>query len=74
VFASCNPKINWDQHIRNEILKQIQERMSLFPDVRIVFTSNVTKYRIFKSLELALGAYENKVRKIPTSKLNGALL
>jgi GTPase len=63
-----------DQHTHDAMLKQIRERMSPFTDVPVIFTSNVTKQRILKSLELALEVYENKIRKIPTSKLNEALL
>jgi len=48
----------------------IRERLAPFTDFPIIFTSAVTKQRIFKVMETALHVYENKQRKIPTAKLN----
>ena len=53
-----------------EFTKKIKERIAPFVDVPIVFTSAVTKQRILKVLEVAIEVYENKKRKITTSKLN----
>ncbi|MBP5421372.1 MAG: ribosome biogenesis GTPase Der [Paludibacteraceae bacterium] len=50
--------------------KAVRERFAPFNDFPIIFTSAVTKQRIFKVLEMAKEVYENKKRKIPTSKLN----
>ncbi len=50
--------------------KAVRERFAPFDDFPIIFTSAVTKQRIFKVLETAKEVYENKKRKIPTSKLN----
>ncbi len=50
--------------------KAVRERFAPFNDFPIIFTSAVTKQRIFKVLETAKEVYENKKRKIPTSKLN----
>ncbi|PLX11403.1 MAG: ribosome biogenesis GTPase Der [Marinilabiliales bacterium] len=57
-----------------EFEKQIRERIAPFVDVDIVFTSVLTKQRIFKSLELAKDVYEKRSKKISTSKLNELLL
>jgi GTPase len=53
---------------------EIRQRIAPFSDVPIVFTSVVEKQRIFKAVEAAAKVYENKTKKIPTSKLNDTLL
>ena len=52
----------------------IRQRFAPFTDIPIIFTSALTKQRIYKVLETALQVYENKQRKIPTAKLNEELL
>jgi len=42
--------------------------------VPIVFTSVTEKQRIFKAIEAATKVYENRKKKIPTSKLNDVML
>ena len=54
--------------------EQIYQKIAPFTDVPIVFTSVVEKQRIYKSLEAASKVYENKLKKIPTSKLNDVML
>lgn len=54
--------------------KTIREKLAPFEDVPIVFTSVINKQRVHKALETALEVYQNKTRKIPTSKLNKILL
>jgi GTPase len=54
--------------------EQIRERIAPFTDVPIVFTSVVEKQRIFKAIEAAALVFENKLKKVPTSKLNDVLL
>lgn len=61
----------------NDIKKfeaKIRERFAPFVDFPIIFTSAVTKQRIFKVIETATHVYENKQRKVPTAKLNELLL
>ncbi|TZF81360.1 ribosome biogenesis GTPase Der [Pedobacter sp. BS3] len=53
---------------------QIKEKLAPFTDIPIVFTSVTEKQRIFKALEAASHVYANKLKKIPTSKLNEVLL
>jgi GTPase len=53
---------------------EIRQRIAPFSDVPIVFTSVTEKQRIFKAVEAAAKVYENKTKKIPTSKLNEVLL
>jgi GTP-binding protein len=69
----------WDLYEKDhksvdEFTKLIKERIAPFTDVPIFFTSNVTKQRILKALEMALEVYENRLQHIPTSKLNEIML
>mgnify|MGYP001164882554 FL=1 len=57
-----------------EFEEKIRERIAPFTDVPIVFTSNLKKQRIFKALESALTVYQNRSKKISTSRLNDFLL
>ncbi len=54
--------------------KELKERIAPFTDVPIVFISVKDKVRIFKVIETALEVYENRKRKIATSKLNEVML
>ncbi|WP_443945771.1 ribosome biogenesis GTPase Der [Pedobacter sp. AW1-32] len=53
---------------------EIKERIKPFTDVPIIFTSVLNKQRIFKAIEEALTVFENRGKKIPTSKLNDVML
>ena len=48
----------------------IRERLAPFTDFPIIFTSALTKQRIFKVVETAVAVYQNKTRRITTNKLN----
>ena len=54
--------------------KTLKERLAPFSDVPILFISAKEKTRILKAIEMALDVYENRQRKIPTSKLNEVML
>ncbi|MBV7531187.1 ribosome biogenesis GTPase Der [Chitinophaga sp. sic0106] len=54
--------------------KELKNRLAPFSDVPIVFTSVTEKQRIFKAIEVALDVYDNRLRKIQTSKLNDVML
>ena len=54
--------------------KELKQRLAPFSDVPILFISVTEKQRIFKSIETALEVFENRHRKIATSKLNDVLL
>jgi GTP-binding protein len=53
---------------------KIHEKIAPFTDIPIIFTSVTEKQRIFKTVEAAVKVFENKTKKIPTSKLNDILL
>jgi GTP-binding protein len=50
--------------------KIIKDKIAPFVDIPIIFTSVINKQRIHKVLEEAKRVYENRKRKITTSKLN----
>lgn len=54
--------------------KVLKDRMAPFSDVPVLFISAAEKTRIFKAIELALAVYENRKRRIATSKLNEVML
>ncbi|MBE9584547.1 ribosome biogenesis GTPase Der [Mucilaginibacter sp. JRF] len=54
--------------------EQIKEKIAPFTDVPIVFTSVTEKQRVLKVIDVANKVYENRARKISTSKLNDVML
>ena len=54
--------------------KDLKQRLAPFSDVPILFISVTEKQRLLKSIELALMVFENRQRKVTTSKLNEVML
>jgi GTP-binding protein len=54
--------------------EQIRDKIAPFTDIPIVFTSVTEKQRVLKVIETAQQVYENRKKKIPTSKLNEVML
>ncbi|MDE6176707.1 MAG: ribosome biogenesis GTPase Der, partial [Paramuribaculum sp.] len=52
----------------------IRKRFAPFTDFPIIFTSVLTKQRIFKVLETAINVYKNRERIVPTNQLNKVML
>ena len=52
----------------------IRERVAPFTDFPIIFTSTITKQRVFKVLELAQEVYNNSKNKVSTAKFNEEML
>jgi GTP-binding protein len=52
----------------------VRKQIEPFTDVPIIFTSVLTKQRIFKAIETAVEVFENRKTKISTSKFNDAML
>jgi GTP-binding protein len=48
----------------------VRKKLEPFTDIPVVFISALTKQRIHKALEETIKVFENRKRKIPTSKLN----
>ncbi len=66
--------IEKDQDSTRKIEAQIRERLAPFTDVPILFISALTKQRVLKALEVGIEVYENRQRRISTSKLNEVML
>jgi GTP-binding protein len=61
---------NTHKYVEESILDQIKP----FSDVPVIFTSVVTKQRIFKAVETAIQVFKNRSKKIGTSALNDFIL
>ena len=66
--------IEKDTKTADTFKKDILEKLAPIDYVPMIFTSVITKQRIFQVVEKAVKVFENKTKKIPTSKLNDALL
>lgn len=62
-----------DTNSTKKFTKEIQERISPYTDVPILFTSTISKQRVLKALETAVEVYNNRRQKVPTHKLNELL-
>lgn len=65
---------NKETNTTKEFEETILEKIAPIKYVPIIFTSVLTKQRIHKAMEKAMEVYENKTRKISTSKLNDLIL
>lgn len=54
--------------------QELKKRLAPFNDVPVIFISAIEKTRIFKVIETALSVYDNRQKKISTSKLNDVIL
>ncbi len=60
--------------VMKEFVNAIHSRFAPFVDFPIIFTSALTKQRIFKVLEAAKEVYQNRTTRITTARLNEELL
>ncbi len=63
-----------DSHTASAYEKTLREQLAPADHIPIMFTSVLTKKRIFQCIEKAVEVYENRRTQIPTSKLNDVLL
>ena len=61
-------------HSANQFKQAIQEQISPFTDVPIVFISALSKQRVYKAIETAVQVFNNRNHRIPTRKLNDLML
>ncbi|WP_276134105.1 ribosome biogenesis GTPase Der [Polluticoccus soli] len=54
--------------------KAIKQKIAPFTDVPVIFISATEKQRIFQGMEKALEVYDNRQRRVATSKLNEIML
>ena len=66
--------IEKETNTAKEYEKQLKERLAPFSDVPILFISVLEKQRLLKSIEEAIKVFENRQRKVPSSKLNEIML
>lgn len=65
--------IEKDHKTMNRIKEDMMDRLGENKWIPIIFTSVTEKQRILQAIELAVKVFENKTRRIPTSKLNDVL-
>jgi GTPase len=66
--------IEKETNTAKEFEKVLRQRLAPFNDVPILFISATEKIRILKAIEAGLEVFENRSRKIATSKLNEIIL
>ena len=54
--------------------RELDEKLGTLNWIPKIFTSVTDKKRIFQAIEMAVQVYENRIRKVPTSELNEAIL
>lgn len=65
---------NKESNTMKRLKAQIIDKIAPFTDVPIIFTSVIEKQRIHEVLKKAVSVYENRKKKISTSKLNKEIL
>jgi GTP-binding protein len=63
-----------DSKTADKFKKEILEKIAPIDHIPIIFASVLTKQRIFQVIEKTVQVFENKTKKIPTSKVNEVLL
>lgn len=63
-----------DSKTADRIRKEMMEALKPIDYLPIIFASTIEKQRIFQVVEKAVEVYNNKIKRIPTSQLNDALL
>ena len=66
--------VSKDQNTLKKAIEMAKEQLAPFNDVPVLATSIPNKQRIFKAIEEAIRVNENRIKKIPTSKLNEVML
>jgi len=66
--------IEKDSKTADGLRKEMLESLAPITYVPIIFASALNKQRIFQVIEKAVEVYQNKIKRIPTSQLNDALL
>lgn len=66
--------IEKDSKTSDKFRKEILEKIAPIDYLPIIFASVTGKQRIYQVMEKAVQVYDNKTKKVPTSKLNDAIL
>ncbi|HPB54215.1 MAG TPA: ribosome biogenesis GTPase Der, partial [Saprospiraceae bacterium] len=74
IFVNKWDLVEKETNTARDFEKAIKAKLAPFNDVPVVFISALEKTRIFKSIEVLLRVFDNKIKKIATSKLNEIML
>ena len=74
IIANKWDLIEKDNQSTKKYEPQIKKEIEPFVDVPIIFTSIISKQRIYKAIESAVEVYNNRSKKIKTKELNDVLL
>lgn len=74
IFINKWDLVERETNTAKKITDEIKEKLGPMQYIPIIFGSVLNKQRIFKVIETALQVFENKDKKISTSKLNEAML
>ncbi|MBM3177432.1 MAG: ribosome biogenesis GTPase Der [Bacteroidetes bacterium] len=74
IFVNKWDLIEKDTKTADKLRKEMLEAIAPIDYVPILFGSAIEKQRIFQVMEKAVAVCENRVKKVPTSALNDALL
>jgi GTPase len=66
--------IEKDTNTAHQFELNLQDKIGSIDYIPLIFISALTKQRIYKLIELCLQVYEERKKKIPTSKLNEIIL
>ncbi len=66
--------VDKENHTAKNFTEHIKKEIAPFDDVPILFISAKNKQRIFKAIEEGMKVYQNRKKKIKTSKLNEVML
>jgi len=66
--------VDKETNTAKQFTQHIQKEIAPFDDVPILFISALNKQRIFKAIEIGMQVFENRRRKVKTSKLNEVML
>ena len=74
IIANKWDLIEKDNKSTKKYESQIKKEIEPFVDVPIIFTSIISKQRIYKAIESAVEVFNNRSKKIKTKELNNVLL
>ncbi|NOT36161.1 MAG: ribosome biogenesis GTPase Der [Saprospiraceae bacterium] len=66
--------VSKDTNTSTQMEKTIKDKIAPFNDVPILFISALEKQRVFQAIEKGIEVFQNRNRKISTSKLNEVML
>lgn len=74
IIANKWDLVEKDSKTAHEYTLEMQQKLGMASWIPIIFTSMVTKQRVFQSIEKAVEIYNTRSQRVSTSKLNNILL